>query len=635
MREFSSQVIQELETLKIPDYSNREPVLGFTIDAETSLDLDDAIWIEPTRRGAIVMVHITDVTAIIPQGSALEAAAIERVETHYHTRTVDPMLPADLANNKLSLLEGQLRPTVTIQITLNHNAEIEDTRVSLTQLTSLKKFSYVEAESVMNQPSDPFFSMIRYCDIWSQKLYWRRTTMGAIGGTSISGLFLDEEGKPDQLRQYRSQQIIQEFMILANTAIAQLAAQHQLPILYRNHTASAIAPEKKIMIETLSALGMPDLIRSQLATWLNKATYNPYLVGHFALSIDAYCHFTSPIRRVADLLNHRMIKAVFIEHQAIPYTVEKLTKIADAINQYKEEYRQKNNEFFEAERAKRAQAILKIPSQLQHLGEKEFSQILKNAVGTEKIVTVIPEIINRLQNKSIQPLDLYYLSKCDYSQPETQNLAEALIAYYQQAATRATQILQIKSQRDSTVVDYIYQQNASHHFACWCIVDNQTSLYPAKGQNKQESKHYASILWWEQFFKQALVAPNDRVLEWEQNPEDLSEEEQDCNDVNPIETDEFNDSVLSSQPDEQTELLTQVDNPIGYLNDKLPIMGIDKPQYEYRSLPQGWECTCKVIYQEETITGVQIASSKKEAKHSAALITLNKLEQKQVFSFES
>ncbi|WP_013325697.1 RNB domain-containing ribonuclease [Gloeothece verrucosa] len=227
MRQFSHQVIAELETLKAPSVSKREQVLGFTIDSETSLDLDDAIWIEPIRNGAIIWVHITDVTSMVPFGGAIEKAAIERVETHYLPRKVDPMLPSDLATNKLSLLENKLRPTVTIKVTLDSNAKIVNTEVSLTQLTSLKKFSYTEAEAILNEPSNPFYCQIRYCEMWAQKLYWRRTNIGAIGGTSISGLFLDEEGRPCELRQYKSQQLIQEFMILANTAIANAAAQKQ------------------------------------------------------------------------------------------------------------------------------------------------------------------------------------------------------------------------------------------------------------------------------------------------------------------------------------------------------------------------------------------------------------------------
>ncbi len=311
MRKFSPKVIQE--TARIPELylSDRQQVIGFTIDAETSLDLDDAIWIEPNNQGAVVAVHIADVTALIPLGSAIDLAALERIETVYRRKFSDPMLPRELSNNRLSLLENEIRPTLSIIITLDNQANIIKTQLKSTYLISLKKFSYPEVDRSLNQPASPFFQVLRYCEIWAQKLNWHRSQNGALGGVEIGGVFLNEEGKLDSLQTYRSQQIIQEFMILANRAIASVAAQQQIPILYRNHTATAIAPEQKVIIETLSTLGMPELMRAKLGSWLNPATYNPYLVGHFALALNAYTHFTSPIRRLADYINHRILKQLF------------------------------------------------------------------------------------------------------------------------------------------------------------------------------------------------------------------------------------------------------------------------------------------------------------------------------------
>ncbi len=262
--------------------ANREAVIGFTIDGETSKDLDDALWIEPHQSGAVVSVHISDVSAIIKEGSTLEANALSQVETHYMATKNKPMFPHELSEDKLSLLENQLRLTVTIRITLDESANIKNTSLHLTHLTSLKQFSYAYADATLHDPSEPFFQMLRYCELWPQKLAWKRQDVGAIGLTRVGGLNLDEEGRILNTTLYHSQQIIQEFMILANTAVASLAEKHRLPMLYRNHTASAIAPSSKALIETLNNLGLPELMRQKLQSWLNPATYSPAVIGHFA-----------------------------------------------------------------------------------------------------------------------------------------------------------------------------------------------------------------------------------------------------------------------------------------------------------------------------------------------------------------
>jgi ribonuclease R len=538
-RKFSRQVIEELNKLPPVNLSHRQPVIGFTIDAETSQDLDDAIWIEPNNTGAVISVHIADATEFIFMRSAIDAAAMERVETIYHTKTVDPMLPAELATNKISLLEGQNRPTLTIEVSLNQEADIVETKLSLTYLSSLKKFNYLQVDRILNQPQSPFFQVLRYCETWAQKLNWKRSNFGALGGTQIGGVFLSEEGKPTEVMQYRSQQIIQEFMIIANTAIASLAEQKHLPILYRNHTASAIAPEQKVIIEALSTLGMPELIRAKLSSWLNRAEYNPYVIGHFALALTCYTHFTSPIRRLADYINHRILKAVLIENKASPYTVEELKELAEHINQHKETYREKNNEFFQGKRKKQAQAALKAVDKLQNLSDKEFSQVIKNAVQTNKIAAVTPEAIRRLQANQLKPLDLYHLALAEYDN-EQDEMKQVLSEYFHNHPIQATQLLQITAQRDSKKVDYIQEQYDINGFAAWCVLDNLTTINPALGKNKQEAKHGASVLWWQKFLQVNLVSVDQRNNDW-QNPteKDLINEEvtdEELEDIEPEKT---------------------------------------------------------------------------------------------------
>ncbi|ACB54409.1 putative exonuclease [Crocosphaera subtropica ATCC 51142] len=175
--------------------TNREAVLGFTIDGETSKDLDDALWIEPKQSGAVVSVHISDVSAIIQPGSSLEANALSQVETRYLATKNKPMFPHELSEDKLSLLEDKLRLTVTIRITLDESANIKNTSLHLAHLTSLQRFSYSAADATLHDPSSPFFQMLRYCELWAQKLAWKRQDVGAIGLSRVGGVNLDEEGR--------------------------------------------------------------------------------------------------------------------------------------------------------------------------------------------------------------------------------------------------------------------------------------------------------------------------------------------------------------------------------------------------------------------------------------------------------
>ncbi len=451
---------------------DREQVLGFTIDSETSKDLDDALWIEPNQSGVVISVHIADVTALVPLKSQLEEQAFSKVETRYFATGNNPMFPRQLSEDKLSLLEDQPRWTVTIRITLDESANITKTQLLSTHLTSIKRFSYISADQTLHDPSQPLFQVLRYCELWAQKLAWKRQKRGAFGQSTIAGVTLDEEGRLIKAPSYHSQQIIQEFMVLANTAIAGLAEAHRLPILYRNHTASAIAPESKILIETLTTLGLPELVRQKLQSWLNPATYSPAVIGHFALCVPAYTHFTSPIRRFADYINHRILKAVFIEQKQSPYQVEALEAIAQHINEKRQEVKEQRNEHFREQRLVKTATILNTKETLPILSDKEFSQILKDSLKVSKLDKLVPEAKQRLENRTLKPSDLYYLVFGAYENPDNRTLIkDELLNVLEEQPTLATQILQIAATIGQTTVDYLEKTTTTGKFAFWTVFE--------------------------------------------------------------------------------------------------------------------------------------------------------------------
>ena len=135
-----------------PTDLTRRQVQGITIDGPTSLDLDDAIWIETTDTGAIAQVHISDVSEHIPLNSPLDQGAIALTQTRYHRQGNDPMLPRVLSESALSLQEGQPRATLTIELMLDHDGTVIDCRIFESWLQSAKRFSYAQADYAIAHP---------------------------------------------------------------------------------------------------------------------------------------------------------------------------------------------------------------------------------------------------------------------------------------------------------------------------------------------------------------------------------------------------------------------------------------------------------------------------------------------------
>ncbi len=602
--------------------ANREAVPGFTIDGETSKDLDDALWLQPNPSGAVISVHISDVSAIIQPGSSLETHALSQVETRYLATKNIPMFPHELSEDKLSLNEDKLRLTVTIRITLDSHANIKETSLHLTHLTSLKRFSYTSADASLHDPSSPFFQMLRYCELWAQKLAWKRQDVGAIGLSSVGGVNLDEEGRILTTPLYHSQQIIQEFMILANTAVASLAEKHRLPILYRNHTASAIAPKSKELIETLTTLGLPELVRQKLQSWLNPATYSPAVIGHFALALPAYTHFTSPIRRVADYINHRILKAVFIEGFESPYTVEELEAIANQINSKRSAVKEQRDEHFREKRLNQTVNILRDKRQIENLSDKEFSQIVKDSLRVSKLDKIVPEAISRIEQGNIKPVDLYYLIFGDYNDLGNKELLKnQILDYLEEKQVEATQIIQIATTTNQTTVEYIEKTTASGKFAFWSVLEGETTAIPGIATNKQASKHQANYLLIEGVLDQSLVPP--QFID-EDSLQDISSKTQ----IVPVETTD------ESMPDLETEEIDMelvpsaaYQSPVGNLHETLQRLKMKRPDYYYHQVENDWLCRCQIEWLDEhRIETEAIESSKKDAKTNASLKAIAHLE---------
>ena len=264
---FPPQVNALAKTLVLQEHLWQRPqVQGITIDGPDSRDLDDAIWIEPLNTGAIFFIHIADVSELIKIDSILDNVAIEREETRFFSSGYAPMLPLELSEDKLSLLEGKPRPTLTVKVTLNQRAEIEQSEIFESWLIAGKNLNHEQCNEILSAPSlrhchvnyHAYYSMLKLCQIWVERLSKQRTGIVDWENHIPTVSDLDENMSCVKVnQQYHSQTIVQTFMVLANRAMTRWLTERKL----------------------------------------------------YALKRSSYYPFTSPIRRVPDLINHRIVKA--------------------------------------------------------------------------------------------------------------------------------------------------------------------------------------------------------------------------------------------------------------------------------------------------------------------------------------
>ncbi len=364
--------VRERETVGRLDYRQ---VPTFTIDPDDAKDFDDALSLETLDDGSVrVGVHIADVSTYVKPGSALDREAQRRGNSTYLVGTVVPMLPEKLSNGLCSLVEAQDRLTKAVFLTFDTRGRLKGTTFANTVIRSRKRLTYKQAyallfendlENVRRLPLPPKhqtgstgralsdLSDLELCDLqgWVRKL-WAiarklRTDRMAHGSLDLdmpeTKVFVDEEGYADRLEKIEhdeSHQLIEEFMLAANEAVARMTRTQKLPSLYRVHDepdAEKLAelreylgtfqiqtgdlaqrPAVVKLLATLRDHPQGHLLRTSLLRSLKKAAYRGSADGHYGLHKKDYTHFTSPIRRYADLVVHRVFDYHLIKHAGWP-----------------------------------------------------------------------------------------------------------------------------------------------------------------------------------------------------------------------------------------------------------------------------------------------------------------------------
>jgi ribonuclease R len=322
---------------------NREDLtdeLVVTIDPPDAKDFDDAISLAQDEQGNWVLgVHIADVSYFVPEGSALDRAARRRGNSVYLPGRTLPMLPEMLSNGICSLQPGQPRYTKSVYLTYNKDGQLQSTDFANTMIKSSARLTYQEVDRVLQGDpcglSDDVVALLGDMETLARLIEDRRRRNGMLQLKMAAGeLVMDEAGQVVGVRPEDTSYphtIIEMFMVEANVAVATLLDRYCIPFLRRIHPEPAASALRQLS-QTLRLLGVTlsrQPQRSDLQTLLERiqgtrialpvnilvlrsleiATYAPVSVGHYALAASKYCHFTSPIRRYADLMVHRALQA--------------------------------------------------------------------------------------------------------------------------------------------------------------------------------------------------------------------------------------------------------------------------------------------------------------------------------------
>jgi len=314
-----------------------------TIDPSTARDFDDAISLSRDEQGHwSLAVHIADVSHFVRSGSALDRAARHRGTSVYLPDRVVPMLPEILSNSLASLQAGRMRYTVSVLLDFNPEGILTSKRFARSAIKVDHRFAYEQALEVMRQPgtdhagvaAEIAFMLGQMLEL-AMILRRRRLGRGALElALPEIEIELSEDGQVTGAHlavHDESHQVIEEFMLAANEAVATSLTEHDIGFLRRAHPDPELAklvefaefvrslglvldqPQSRFDLQRVlkQAIGRPEeyAVHYGLLRSLKQASYTPEPEGHYALASQDYCHFTSPIRRYPDLQVHRQLIA--------------------------------------------------------------------------------------------------------------------------------------------------------------------------------------------------------------------------------------------------------------------------------------------------------------------------------------
>ena len=331
-----SDAIPEEEIAKREDFRG---VTTFTIDPKDAKDFDDALSARKLDNGNWeVGVHIADVTYYVKPESLIDREAFSRATSVYLVDRTIPMLPERLCNQICSLRPNEEKLCFSVIFELNKNAEIQQSHITRTIIKSDRRFTYEEAQAVIETGEGEYKEEILALNGLAQKLRDRRFKDGAIAFDRYEVKFdIDENGRP--LGTYiKANKLIEEFMLLANRTVAEFIGKSKnktkKTFVYRIHeqpdpeklrdfsafisrfgykmrtegTKTDISKGINKLLDSVQGKPEENLVETLAIRSMQKAHYTTDNIGHYGLAMDYYTHFTSPIRRYPDMMVHRLLE---------------------------------------------------------------------------------------------------------------------------------------------------------------------------------------------------------------------------------------------------------------------------------------------------------------------------------------
>jgi len=352
---FANKIDTSITEEEIARRRDMRNVLTFTIDPKDAKDFDDALSFQKLENGRYeIGVHIADVSHYVKEGTILEDEAFNRATSVYLVDRVVPMLPEVLSNDACSLNPHEDKYTFSAIFHLNEKAEIIDQWFGRTVIHSDQRFSYEEAQHIIetnqaiipaeisltgkeyNTPTEIVEATLKLND-FAKTLRRKRMANGAISFDKVEVKFhLDEKAEPTGVFfkvAKDSNHLIEEFMLLANRKVAEFIGKQKKTFVYRIHdepnedklynlqgviskfgysinfkSREAISKSLNDLLEQVQGKKEQNLVDTLAIRSMSKAIYSTDNIGHYGLAFDYYSHFTSPIRRFPDVMVHRLLQ---------------------------------------------------------------------------------------------------------------------------------------------------------------------------------------------------------------------------------------------------------------------------------------------------------------------------------------
>lgn len=335
-----SEEISQEEIAKREDLRN---VTTFTIDPKDAKDFDDALSVRKIKEGLWeVGVHIADVTHYVKEGGIIDREAEKRATSVYLVDRTIPMLPERLSNFICSLRPDEEKLTYSVMFDITETGEVKNSRVVHTVTKSDRRFTYEEAQTIIENGEGEYKEEILILDKIAKALRQKRFDSGAVNFDRYEVKFdIDEQGKPLGVYFKESKdanKLIEEFMLLANRTVAEKIGKvpknkkakvlpyriHDLPDpekldnlaqfiarfgykLRTSGTKTDVSKSINYLLDNIQGKKEENLIETVSIRTMQKARYSTTNIGHYGLAFDYYTHFTSPIRRFPDMMVHRLV----------------------------------------------------------------------------------------------------------------------------------------------------------------------------------------------------------------------------------------------------------------------------------------------------------------------------------------